>query len=405
MVIDFHTTLLNNYFKPTKMNRIFFISFCFLLLLNSCKKNTQEEQKTEVVDISTSTMNTIYIGTYTKKEGHVDGQAEGIYTVYQKPDTGALEMGKTVANVVNPSFVKTSANYKNLYAVSELGPGDGPSGLIYSYKINEDHSLEQIGSISTESYAPCYIAEDKSGEFIFVANYVGGVVMMYEKNADGSLKKLQKISLEYPERSNPHSVNISSNNKYVYITDLGNDRIWIFNLDVDAKSLKPNETPYVQITEGSGPRHFAFSKRNNYAYTINELNGSISAFKIEQDGSLAHLEDISSLPEDFKGENSAADIHIHPSGNFLYVSNRGHNSVGSFKIDQKTGILENIGFTNTKGATPRNFAISPKGDFLYVANQDSNDLVSFKIDSESGKLTNIGEKLDVMTPVCIEFLD
>jgi 6-phosphogluconolactonase len=387
------------------MKRIFLGSLCMLLFLSSCKNETKDEQKADVAVNSTSTMNPIYIGTYTKKEGHVNGQAEGIYLVYQKPETGALEMGKTVAKVVNPSFVKTSDDNKYLYAVSELGPDDGPTGLIYSFKINEDHSLEQTGSISTESFAPCYIAEDQSGRFVFVANYVGGVVMMYDKNEDGSLKKLQKISLENPERSNPHSVNISSNNKFVYITDLGNDRIWIFDLDPDSKSLKPNKTPFIQLAEGSGPRHFAFSKSNDYAYTINELNGSISTFKIEGSGKLTHLKDISSLPEDFTGENSAADIHVHPSGDFLYVSNRGHNSIGAFLINQKTGTLQNIGFTNTQGATPRNFAISPDGTFLYVANQDSNDLVSFKIDIETGRLTETGEKLAIMTPVCIEFLN
>jgi len=387
------------------MNRIFLSSLCILLLLASCKNDTKENQKADVVEDTTSTTRPIYVGTYTKKEAHVNGQAEGVYSVYQNPKTGALEMGETVAMVVNPSFVKTSSDNKNLYAVSELGPNDGPAGLIYSFKIKEDYSLEELGNISTESFAPCYVAEDQTGRFIFVANYVGGVVMMYGKKEDGSLKKLQKVTLENPERSNPHSVNISSNNKYVYITDLGNDRIWIFNLDTDSKSLKPNETPFIQLAEGSGPRHFAFSKNNDFAYSINELNGSISAFKIAQNGKLIHLQDISSLPKGFTGENSAADIHIHPSGEFLYVSNRGHNSIGAFLINHKTGSLENIGFTATQGATPRNFAISPNGDFLYIANQDSNNLVSFKIESETGKLAQIGKKLVIKTPVCIEFLN
>ncbi len=387
------------------MKRILLSSLCMLLFLSSCKNETKDKQKADVAHNPASTMRPIYIGTYTKKEGHVNGQAEGIYLAYQHPETGALEMGKTVANVVNPSFVKTSGDNKYLYAVSELGPDDGPAGLIYSFKINEDHSLEETGSISTESFAPCYIAEDQSGRFVFVANYVGGVVMMYEKNADGSLIKLQKITLENPEASNPHSVNISSNNKFAYITDLGNDRIWIFELDPVSKSLKPHETPFIKLAEGSGPRHFAFSKNNHFAYSINELNGSISAFKIEQSGKLTHLGDISSLPEGFTGKNSAADIHIHPSGEFLYVSNRGHNSIAAFQINQKTGIPDNIEFTKPQGATPRNFAISPDGTFLYVANQDSNDLVSFKIESETGKLTETGKRLAVMTPVCIEFLN
>jgi len=376
-----------------------------LFFLSSCKFETKHKQKTEVAGHSAFTMRPIYIGTYTKKEGHVNGQAEGIYLIYQNPETGVLEMGETVAKIVNPSFVKTSSDNKNLYAVSELGSEDGPAGLIFSYKISEDHSLEELGGISTESFAPCYIAEDQTGRFIFVANYVGGVMMMYEKNDVGSLKKLQKVTLENPERSNPHSVNISSNNKFVYITDLGNDRIWIFNLDTDSKSLKPNKTPFIDLAEGSGPRHFAFSKSNDFAYSINELNGSISAFKIGQNGKLIHLMDISSLPNDFTGENSAADIHIHPSGEFLYVSNRGHNSIGAFLINQKTGTIENIDFTDSNGAIPRNFSISPDGSFLYVANQDSNELVSFKIDSETGKLIEIGKKLAVKTPVCIEFLN
>lgn len=387
------------------MNRILFSIICMLPLLNSCKDNTKKEEKVGVGVDSITNTNTIYIGTYTKKEGHVNGQAEGIYSIYQNPETGALKMGETVANVINPSFVRTSGDNKNLYAVSELGPGDGASGLIYSYKINEDDSLENIGSISTESFAPCYIAEDKSGQFVFVANYVGGVVMMYQKNTDGSLKKLQKISLEDPESSNPHSVNISSNNKHVYITDLGNDRIYIFNLDATTKSLKSNKTPFIQLKAGSGPRHFAFSKKDDFAYTINELNGSISSFKIEQDGMLTHLNDISSLPEDYRGGNSAADIHIHPTGKFLYVSNRGHNSIGSFLINQQTGSLKNIGFTDTQGTIPRNFAISPDGAFLYVANQDSNDLVSFKVNTETGELSKTSESLSIMTPVCIEFLN
>ncbi|TVZ28446.1 6-phosphogluconolactonase [Gillisia sp. Hel_I_86] len=387
------------------MKRNFLNSLCILFCVCSCKNESKDKQKAEVAISTASTLNPIYIGTYTKKEGHVNGQAEGIYSVYQNPKTGALEMGKTVARVVNPSFVKTSGDNKYLYAVSELGPDDGTAGLVYSYKINKDHSLEETGSISTESFAPCYIAEDQTGRFVFVANYVGGVVVMYKKNADGSLKKLQKIILENPKKSNPHSVNISSNNKFAYITDLGNDRIWIFDLDPDSSSLKPNETSFIQLAEGSGPRHFAFSNTNDHAYTINELNGSISTFKIGKNGKLTHLEDISSLPEDFAGENSAADIHVHPSGKFLYVSNRGHNSIGTFQIDQKIGSLENIGFTDTQGATPRNFAISPDGAFLYVANQDSNNLVSFKIDSETGKLTQTGKSLAIKTPVCIEFLN
>lgn len=387
------------------MKKIFLIGIIPLLILSSCKNENKEKEKAEVAKntTTTTTMIPIYIGTYTKEEGHVDGQAEGIYTVFHQPETGKLEMGETVAKITNPSFVKTSGDNRNLYAVSELGPGDGPSGLVFSYKINDDHSLEENGSISTESFAPCYIAEDKSGQYVFVANYVGGVVMMYAKNADGSLKKQQKITLENPEKSNPHSVNISADNKYAYITDLGNDRIWIYTLNIEKGALEPHATPNIELPEGSGPRHFAFSKENNFAYSVNELNSTISAFGIEEEGTLSPIMNISSLPEDFTSKNSAADIHVHPSGKFLFVSNRGHNSIAAFKINKETGALENLGFTSTGGATPRHFAISPNGGFLLVANQDSNDIVSFKINAQTGNLESTGQKIDVKTPVCIEF--
>lgn len=385
------------------MEKTLLFSFLSFLVLTGCKNEHQEKEKAEVAEANISNMNALYIGTYTKKEGHVDGQAEGIYTVYQDPETGGLEMGKTVANITNPSFVKTSEDNQNLYAVSELGPNDGPSGLLFSYKINPDQSLEELGNVSTEGFAPCYIAEDNSGKFIFVANYVGGVVVMYEKDADGKLKKQQKITLENPDKSHPHSVNISADNKFVYIPDLGNDRIWIFELNTESKSLEPHDTPFIQLAEGAGPRHFTFSKSHEYAYSINELNGSISAFKIGDKGELFHIEDISSLPMDFNGKNSAADIHLHPSGKFLYASNRGHNSIAAFVINSETGKLDNIGFAKTKGSTPRNFAISPNGDFLYVANQDSNDITGFRINTETGTLEDTGVKLEVKTPVCIEF--
>lgn len=373
-----------------------------ILILASC--NFKMKTEPEVATEKSNSMAPIYIGTYTKKEGHVNGQAEGIYTVYQNSKTGVLEMGETVAEATNPSFVKTSGNKRFLYAVSELGPGDGPAGLIYSYRINSDYSLEETGSISTESFAPCYIAEDRLGNYVFVANYVGGVVMMYSKKENGSLEKQQRVILENPDESHPHSVNISEDNKYVYIPDLGNDRIWIFSLNSEEGKLEPHNTPFIQLSEGAGPRHFTFSKNGDFAYSINELNGSISSFKIEPNGNLTHLEDISSLPDDFTGKNSAADIHLHPSGKFLYASNRGHNSIASYRVDEQTGTLKNIDFTSTMGASPRNFAISPNGEFLYVANQDSNNIVQFNIDPGTGELMATGQQLKIKTPVCIEFL-
>lgn len=348
-------------------------------------------------------LNTIYTGTYTKKEGHVNGQADGIYTIYQNPENGSLKFGATVAKIINPSFVKVSKDNKYLYAVSELGEKDAASGFIYSYKINPDHSLTETGQISTESYAPCHIAMDQTGEFVFVSNYVGGVVVVYRKKADGSLEKKQKINLDNPESSNAHSVNILADNKHAYIADLGNDKIRIFDFDAEKGQLTLNKQPFIKLEKGAGPRHFTFSKDDKFGYSINELNNSISVFEINETGGLQLLQNISSLPEDFTAKSSAADIHLHPSGKFLYASNRGHNSIAAFKIDENSGKLESIGYTATQGKTPRNFAVSPDGSYLYAANQDSNTISIFKIDPKNGELTPHLVPLEVKTPVCLEF--
>ncbi|MCF4101655.1 lactonase family protein [Gillisia sp. M10.2A] len=371
------------------------LSYILIGVIFFSVSNVNSQNKTDK-----SNENTIYVGSYTQKEGHVDGKAEGIYSILQNKKNGSLSPGKTLAEITNPSFVKLSNDGKNLYAVSELG---GTSGYIYSYRVNGDKSLTEIGKLSTESIAPCHIAIDKTGKYVFVSNYIGGVVMMYKKNADGVLKKQQHLDIENPEKAHSHSVSISSNNKHTYIADLGNDKIWIYDLDAEKGRLTPNKQKFAKLAKGAGPRHFTFSKNNHFAYSINELNSTINVFKIGDNGELDIVQTISTLPTDFKGKNSGADIHIHPSGAFLYSSNRGHNSIAGFKVDQKTGKLTIIGFTDTMGATPRNFGISPEGNYLYAANQDSSNISIFKIDEETGVLTSTTAPLNAKTPVCLEF--
>jgi len=366
------------------------------VMINGCNSYSRDTQKEHLA----------FIGTYTNKEGHVNGQADGIYSVYQEKD-GNLRMGKIVAEIKNPSFVKSSKDGRNLYAVSELGGKDAESGFIYSYKINPDHSLEEIGKISTESFAPCHIEIDQNGEYVFVSNYTGGVVMIYKRkaNGEGNLEKQQKITFENPEESHPHSVSISADNQHAYIADLGNDKIWIFDFDAEKGQLAANDQEFVALEKGAGPRHFSFSKDDNFVYSINELNSSVSTFKVLEDGGLEVVQNISSLPENSSGKNFPADIHVHPSGKFLYVSNRGHNSITSFIIEDSTGKLTYSGNFSTLGDTPRNFAIAPGGRFLYVANQDSNIITFYNIDLTSGILIQHLEPLKLPTPVCIEFVE
>ena len=350
---------------------------------------------------SNKVKNPLYVGTYTKKEGHVDGKAEGIYLLLQNPENGKLEQLRTVAEVVNPSFVKTTPDGKFLFAVSELGPSDGNSGFIYSFKINTDLSLKLISKLSTEGFAPAHVEVDNTRNFIFVSNYVGGVVMVYQVMDDGTLQKQQRIDLENPEQSHAHSVTISKDNKTAYIADLGNDRIWIFDLDSKKGKLTPNSQKYIQLEQGTGPRHFTVSKNGKFAWSINELNSSVSGFKITEGGGLELIQTISSLPEGFSGKNYPADIHLDPSGKTLYVSNRGHNSIASFTVDTATGSLKPLEYTSTEGDFPRSFSLSPDGRYLYVANQNTGNIVIYEV-SKMGKL-NLINSLAVKTPVSLEF--
>jgi len=349
-------------------------------------------------------INKIYVGTYTKKEGHVDGKAQGIYLLNQDPNTGNLNFVCTAAQMTNPSFVKVGKMGKYLYAVSELGPNDAETGFIHSFEILEDGSLKNIGKLSTGGLAPCHISIDRSGKYAFVSNYMGGIVMVYKIKSDGSLEKSQELKLEDADSAHAHSVKISGDNRYAYIADLGNDKIWIYHFDVMEGKLKTHDKKFVKLKDGAGPRHLSFAKNGSFAYSINELNSTVSTFQIGKDGSLDHLQDITALPESYKHSNSAADIHIHPSGKFLYTSNRGHNSIAVFGINADTGKLSNIDFVPIAGKTPRNFAISPYGKYLYAASQDTGNITTYKINEETGKLKPQEPVFQIKTPVCLEFV-
>lgn len=347
--------------------------------------------------------NMAYIGSYTKKEGHVDGKAKGIYSIYQNPDNGKIRLGSVLAEIPNPSFVKVSEDGQFLLAVSELTEKEAASGFIYSFKINIDDSLEEIMKISTEAFAPCHIEIDKTGNYVFVSNYLGGVVMEYQLNEAGELLKKQSLKFEEPQKTHTHSSRISPDNKQLYIADLGSDKIWIYDFDEENGKLTANKQAAVNLEPGSGPRHLVFSKDGKYIYSANELGNSVSRFQVLDRGGLKLLETLSTTSKDFSRENFPADIHLHPSGKFLYVSNRGNNSIAGFTVDSTSGKLKLIGFTGIQGKTPRNFAISPYGDYLYVANQDSSTISSFKINPDTGKLELLSTPMDAKSPVCIEF--
>ncbi len=375
----------------------------------SCTDASNKSKNSEVeatIDSVRATL-PLYIGTYTKKEGHVDGKAAGIYLMEMNQENGHLTMKSVAAKVVNPSFVATSPEGKNLYAVSELSPADDSTGYIYAFAINDSHELDLLHKLPTDGFAPCHISFDKTGKFVFVCNYVGGVVKMYKRDDDGRLIPTDVLHLKgstnHPrqESAHPHSTTVSPDNNFIFIADLGSNKIWSYNIDFENGKLLPNTPVSIDLTEGAGPRHFTFDKSGKYAYVIDELDNRINAYSYDKNlGILTNLQSVSTLPENFEGDSYCADIHIHPNGKFLYGSNRGHDSIVAFRIGEN-GTLELIGHYPSKGIYPRNFSIDATGKYLYVANQNSDNIVQYNINQNSGVLTFSENIVAVKTPVCI----
>jgi len=351
--------------------------------------------------LNTAEMNSLYVGTYTKKEAHVDGKGAGIYLLHQDPATGSLENMGAKAKLVNPSFVKTGRQGKYLFAVSELTGNDANTGFLYSYRIQENGDLEEVNRVESGGLAPCHVGLDRSGKYVFVSNYIGGVVGIYRVAENGLLELIEKLELPDAETAHVHSVKISGDNRTAYIADLGNDRVLVYHFDVATGKLE--EQTIIDLPEGSGPRHFSVTRNGNYAYVVNELNSTITGFKILKNGMLEIIEHVSTLPDNYLYKNAAADIHINQEGTFLYVSNRGHDSIGVFSIDAVSGELENVDYAPVAGKTPRNFAISPFGKYLYAASQDTGNVTSFLINPDTGKLRIQEPVFKIPTPVSLEF--
>lgn len=382
--------------------------FALMFSFSACESSTKETDSTETEETITEPT-TMFIGTYTRDEGWVNGTADGVYRVSIGED-GTLSLNDTVAEVINPSFVAFSPDKKNMYAVSELGRNNEPNGFVYAYTVNEDLSLTYIDKYSTNSKSPAHVSVDTTGVFVFVANYQGGVAMVYERSTDGSLEVLQQLDHEGsgPHQnqgsSHTHMVKVSPDNEYLFIPDLGSDKIWSYRISHSAKTVAKTPQGFAPVEAGAGPRHMDFHPTINIAYVMNELNSTVTVFGYEpEDGSLVEIQTISTLPSSFSGSNSTADIHVHPNGKFLYGSNRGHNSIVRYIIDEVSGRLSTATHTSTEGEFPRNFAISPTGKFLYAANQNTNNITTFNLNDSTGALTYAGKSLTVGTPVCIVF--
>lgn len=355
----------------------------------------------------------VYIGTYTSGKS----RSKGIYIYKLNIDSGELKPYRTVENVIEPSYLVIDKERKYLYAVNETVEYEGAeSGAVSAFAINQSTGdLTFLNKQPSLGGAPCHVSVSDNGKFALVANYVGGNIAVLPIQKDGKLGAsidLEQHSgsganKERQESAHAHSINFDKKNRFAVACDLGVDKIFVYEFDRQAGKLKLNaEQPFFETKSGAGPRHFAFHRNGKTAFVINELDSTVTALDFDaKRGTLKEIQVVSTLPTDFKGvNNSCADVHVAPNGQFLYGSNRGHDSIVSYKIDGQTGKLELLEHTSTQGKTPRNFVIDPTGKFLLAANQNSDSVVVFRVDEKSGKLSPAGKPVDVPTPVCLKLI-
>ncbi len=354
----------------------------------------------------------VYVGTYT------DGASasQGIYLLELDTASGALTPKGLAAESASPSFLAIHPTRKYLYAVSEVGSfGGEKSGSVSAFAIDpKDGKLAPLGRESSRGTGPCFVTVDATGRDVLVANYGGGTVAVLPIGPDGKLGAATSTiqhrgsSVDAGRQSAPHahSINLDAANRVAVAADLGLDKLLVYKFDPASGTLTPNAPPSVALKPGSGPRHFAFHPDGRHAYAINELTSTVSVFDYDAPrGALAESQTISTRPPGAsRPGNSTAEVVVHPSGRFLYGSNRGDDALAIYAIDAGSGKLTPVGFQPTGGKTPRNFAIDPTGRFLLAANQDSDTVVVFRVDPESGRLRQVGGPAAVPKPVCIRFV-
>lgn len=351
---------------------------------------------------------TIFVGTYTEPKG---SQSEGIYVYQMDSTSGQLTFERVIEGVVNPSFLEIHPHLNFLYAVNEVESFNGQAGGgVSAFSINTTSGeLTLLNEQLSHGEHPCFVSIEQTGRFALVANYTGGSVAMLPIKTDGSLGSGTDViqhsgSSIHPERqTGPHAHCIlpDPTNRFAIAVDLGMDKLMIYQMDLEHGKLQLHHE--VNVHAGAGPRHLTFHPNGQYAYLINELDSTVTAYRYHSEtGTFDELQIHSALPKDFNGENLCADIHVSPNGKYVYVSNRGHDSIVCFLIDENTGRLTYVNHVSTDGREPRNFAIDPGGTFLFVANQKTNNIVIFKIDAATGELFKTGHQVKVSMPVCVK---
>jgi len=351
----------------------------------------------------------VYVGTYT------GAKSKGIHAFRFDQATGALTRVGLVAETRSPSWLALHPSGHYLYAANEVHDVDADkSGSVSAFKIDRaTGALTLLDTQPSRGADPCHLAVDRSGTHLLVANYSGGTLAVLPIAPDGSLgspsqvvhHKGSSVNTERQTSPHAHSIDLDAANRFAIASDLGADRLFIYRFDKMGGGLSAGLQPAIAVTPGAGPRHFAFHPNGRLGFGINELSSTITSFAWDGErGALKTLTTISTLPRGFRGDNSTAEIRVHPSGQFVYGSNRGHNSIAVYQVHESSGNLTLVEHAPTRGKTPRNFTIDPTGQWLIAANQDSDTLAVFRISDQNGALTPVGPLVKVGAPVSVVFL-
>jgi len=384
--------------KITRRVFAFLLVLCApLLLLSSAPAENKAAPKGQYL---------AYVGTYTTKT-----KSKGIYVFRYDAATGKLSSLGLAAESADPSFVAVRPNGKFLYAVNEAGKSSMVSAFALDAKTGKLKPLNQLPALGED---PCYLSFDKTGKFVLVANYSSGNAAVFPILPDGRLGEHTALvqhtgslgpNKERQEAPHAHWFETSPDNRFALAVDLGLDEVLVYKFDAAKGTLSPNDPPFEKLPPGSGPRHIAFRPDGNFLYVISELRSTVTTFHyVKGTGILHEIQTVSTLPKEFGGRNDTAEITVHPSGKFLYASNRGHDSIAIFAIEPEKGTLTFTARVLTGGKEPRHFTIDPSGNYLLAENQLSNSVVVFKIDLANGGLTPTGQVTEVPSPVDLTFV-
>ena len=350
----------------------------------------------------------LYVGSYTDAK-----RAEGVALVQFDTTSGALQLVRVVDAGPNPSFLAIHPHGRVLYAANEVADRAGQrAGGVSAFSIASDGALGRLGDQSSQGAGPCYVSVDRSGRAVLVANYDGGSVALLPIGSGGELAPATSVDqhrghgpdAERQEAAHAHCIVADPSNGFALAADLGLDRVMLYRLDAAAGLLQRVEAGDARLSPGAGPRHIAFHPQQPLVYVVGELDSSVTTLRFDtQAGRLTTIDARSSLPAGWSGKSYAADIHVGSSGDVLYVSNRGHDSIAVFSIAATSGALSLEQTIATGGAWPRNFTLDPTGRWLLVANQNSGSIVVLSRDPRSGRLSPTAQRLEIASPVCLRF--